>query len=161
MQDTFQITRNFTLNAGIRYDLQTFEPGQLSSNPLYPASGKVPTDMNNFSPRVGFAYSLGENARPVIRGGGGLFYMPIPAMYASQVAIDNGIQGGQLFLDLMNPAQAALFPTYPTPLVNCPTGTLVCNPPPSVAGLLTTQYFRLLTQLPDALHRASESHRAA
>ena len=138
MQDTFQITRNFTLNAGIRYDLQTFEPGPLISNPLYPASGKVPTDMNNFSPRIGFAYSLGEKHTTVIRGGGGLFYMPIPAMYASQVALDNGIQGSQLFLNLMIPAQAALFPSYPTPLVNCPPGTLVCNPPPSVAGLLTT-----------------------
>ena len=90
VQDTFAITRNFTLNAGIRYDLQTFEPGPLVSNPLYPASGKVPTDINNFSPRIGFAYSLGEKHPTVIRGGGGLFYMPIPAMYASQVATDNG-----------------------------------------------------------------------
>jgi hypothetical protein len=138
MQDTFQITRHLTLNAGIRYDLQTFEPGPLISNPLYPASGKVPTDMNNFSPRVGFAYSIGDKHTTVIRGGGGLFYMPIPAMYASQVAMDNGIQGSQLFLNLMIPAQAALFPTYPAPLVNCPAGTLVCNPPRSVAGLLTT-----------------------
>ena len=138
MQDTFQITRNFTLNAGIRYDLQTFEPGQLISNPLYPASGRVPTDMNNFSPRIGFAYSIGEKRTTVIRGGGGLFYMPIPAMYASQVALDNGIQGSQLFLNLMIPAQAALFPTYPYPAGELSAGTLVCNPPTSVAGLLTT-----------------------
>jgi len=138
MQDTIRVTRKFTLNAGIRYDLQTFEPGPLVSNPLYPASGKVPNDMNNFSPRMGFAYSIGDEHPTIIRGGGGLFYMPIPAMYASQVATDNGIQGGQLFLDLMVPAQAALFPTYPKPLVNCPPGTLVCTPPASVSGLVTT-----------------------
>ncbi len=138
MQDTIRITRKFTLNAGIRYDLQTFEPGPLVSNPLYPASGKVPTDMNNFSPRLGFAYSIGEKHPTVIRGGGGLFYMPIPAMYASQVATDNGIQQSQLFLNLMIPAQAALFPSYPNALVNCPPGTLVCNLPKSLAGLVTT-----------------------
>ncbi len=138
MQDTIRVTRSFTLNAGIRYDLQTFEPGPLDSNPLYPASGKVPTNMTNFSPRLGFAYSLRDKNTTVLRGGAGIFYMPIPAMYVSQVAMDNGIQQSQLFLDLMQPAQAALFPTYPAPLVNCPPGTLVCNPPKSIAGLVTT-----------------------
>ncbi len=122
MQDTIRITRNFTLNAGIRYDLQTFEPGPLVSNPLYPASGKVPTDMNNFSPRIGFAYSIGDKHATVIRGGGGLFYMPIPAMYASQVATDNGIQQSQLFLNLMVPAQAALVPELSQRLGQLPTG---------------------------------------
>jgi hypothetical protein len=139
MQDTFRVTRNFTLNAGLRYDLQTFEPGKLVTNPLYTPSGKVPTDLNNFAPRLGFAYSLGGNHALVVRGGAGVFYMPIPAIYASQVATDNGIQQSQLFLNLMVPAQAALFPTYPNPLVNCPPGTAICNPPASVAGLVTTQ----------------------
>jgi len=137
LQSTIRVTQKFTLNAGIRYDLQTFEPGTLVSNPLYPASGKVPTDMNNFGPRIGFAYSVGEKQKTVIRGGAGVFYMPIPAMYAAQVATDNGIQGGELFLDLMVPAEAALFPSYPSPLVNCGPGTLVCTPPKSLAGLVT------------------------
>ena len=44
MQDAIRVTRSFTLNVGVRYDLQTFEPGPLVSNPLYPPSGKVPTD---------------------------------------------------------------------------------------------------------------------
>ena len=39
----------------------------------------------------------------------------------------------------MQPAQAALFPKYPAPLVNCPPGTLVCTPPAALAPYLTTQ----------------------
>ena len=35
------------MNAGLRYDLQTFQVPGLESNPLYPPSGKVPTDANN------------------------------------------------------------------------------------------------------------------
>jgi len=138
-QNTFRVTQHCTLNLGLRYDLQTFEPGALVSNPLYAPSGKVPKDLNNFSPRLGFAYSTGGDHPLVIRGGAGLFYMPIPAMYASQVATDNGLQQSQLFLDNMQPAQAALFPSYPTPLVNCPPGTLVCTPPKSLAPYVTTQ----------------------
>jgi carboxypeptidase family protein len=139
VQNTFQATRNLTLNLGLRYDLQTFEPGPLQSNPLYAPSGKVPTDVNNFSPRFGFAYSLGDRNTTVIRGGAGIFYTPIPAMYAAQVATDNGLQQSHLRLDLMQPAQAALFPTYPVRLVNCPPGTLVCKPPAALAPYLTTE----------------------
>ncbi len=139
MQDAVRVSRGFTLNLGVRYDLQTFEPGMLVSNPLYPPSGKVPTLSHNFSPRIGFSYSMGERKPLVIRGGAGLFYTPIPAIYASQVANDNGVTQSQLFLDLMQPAQAAVFPKYPAPLVNCPAGATVCLPPASIAGLVTTQ----------------------
>ena len=137
VQNTFRMTESFTLNLGLRYDLQTFEPGALQSNPLYAPAGKVPTDLNNFSPRLGFAYSTHGEHPLVIRGGGGLFYMPIPAMYASQVASDTG-QSSQLFLDMMQPAQAALFSSYPNVLVNCPPGTMVCKPPAALAPYLTT-----------------------
>ena len=139
VQNNFQMTRNLTLNVGLRYDLQTFEPGQLQTNPLYTPSGKIPTDLNNFSPRIGFAYSVGDRHTTVIRGGAGIFYMPIPAMYVSQVATDNGLQQSQLFLNLTQPAQAALFPKYPAALVNCPAGTLICTPPATLAPYLTSQ----------------------
>jgi len=139
MQDAIRVSRSFTLNVGVRYDLQTFQPGPLVSNPLYPPSGKVPTETHNISPRLGFSYSMGERKPLVLRGGAGIFYTPIPAIYASQVANDNGTAQSKLFLDLMQPAQAAVFPSYPAPLVSCPAGALVCMPPASAVGLLTTQ----------------------
>jgi len=139
MQDTIRVSRSFTLNLGVRYDLQTFQAGNLVANPLYLPSGKIPTNANNVSPRIGFAYGIGDRHPLMVRGGFGIFYTQIPSMYASQVATDNGISQSSLFLDNMIPAQAAVFPKYPNPLVNCPAGTLVCVAPASVAGLLTTQ----------------------
>ena len=50
LQDNFRITRHFTLNAGIRWDLQNFLVSGLVSNPLYAPSGKVPSDLNTSPP---------------------------------------------------------------------------------------------------------------
>ena len=36
------------------------------------------TDGNNWAPRIGFAYRVGETGRTVIRGGYGIFYQPEP-----------------------------------------------------------------------------------
>ena len=137
VQNTFRLTNNFTLNLGVRYDLETFEPGAIASDPLYAPSGKMPNNPTNFSPRFGLAYATRGDHPLVIRGGAGLFYMPIPTMYISQVASDNG-QSSQLFLNLMQPAQAALFPSYPSALINCPQGPVACTPPAALAPYLTT-----------------------
>jgi outer membrane receptor protein involved in Fe transport len=137
VQDTIRVTHSLTVNAGVRYDLQTFEVPGLVSNPLYAPAGKVPTDLNNFSPRVGFTYSIGEHHPIVVRGGFGRFYSLVPSMYASQVEIDNGLAKSQLYLDIMNPAQARVFPKYPNALVDCPAGAVTCTPPASVASYLT------------------------
>ena len=79
MQDTFRVTRSLTLNARLRYDLQTFEPGKLMSNPLYRAVGKG-SDRPRTISRPGSALPTRSARRTplVIRGGGGMFYMPIP-----------------------------------------------------------------------------------
>ncbi len=138
LQDNFRLARHFTLDAGIRWDLQTFLVDGLVSNPLYTPSGKMPSDLNNFSPRLGFSWSLGDRNPLVVRGGAGRFYSLVPSIYASQVATDNGLAQSHLFLDLMQPADAAIFPTYPNPLVRCPSGTMNCVVPASVSSHLTT-----------------------
>jgi len=136
-QDTIRVTRKFTVNVGLRYDLQTFQVPGLVSNPLYQPEGKIPTVTDNFSPRVGFSYSIGYRHPVVIKGGFGRFYSLIPSIYASEVAIDNGITDTHLFLDNMKQADAALFPKYPSALVSCPPGATVCLPPATVASHLT------------------------
>jgi hypothetical protein len=138
-QNTVRVTRNLTLTAGLRWDLQTFQVPGLVSNPLYDPAGKTPTVTDNFSPRVAFSYSVGNRHPVVLRGGFGRFYSLVPSIYASQVENDNGVSNTELFVDIMKPNNAAVFPTYPNALVNCPPGAKVCEAPASVAGLLTTQ----------------------
>ncbi len=98
LQDTARVTNHLALSLGVRYDLQTFATRNLVSNPLWPDSGKVPRDTNNFAPRVGFAYSIGNDRPLVIRGGYGMFYTRIPQIYTSTVESDNGISSAHLFL---------------------------------------------------------------
>jgi hypothetical protein len=121
INDTYHTTNKLTLNLGLRYDFQSpwterfnrqsyFDP--LAVDPLASAAtgltvlgapGLVDTpahtsrynlDPNRLgiAPRVGFAYSF--DSKTVIRGGYGLFWMPIDANWATNPLNDpvNSIQ---------------------------------------------------------------------
>jgi len=120
LQDTVRLTNHFALSLGARYDLQTFTTKALQSNPLWPASGKVPFNPYDFAPRVGLAYSLGDHRPLVVRAGYGWFYTRIPQIYTSTIATDNGYSSLNLFLDNSNYYDHQVFPQYPNSLVNCP-----------------------------------------
>ena len=138
-QDSIRVTDHLALTLGVRWDLQSFRSDRLVTNPAWPASGKVPHDVNNIAPRVGFAYSLGEKRPLVIRGGYGIFYTRIPQIYNSAVETDNGLGQSHLFLDNADFFDHLVFPTYPNPLVSCPPGARTCTAPLSVGGRLTTE----------------------
>jgi hypothetical protein len=84
-QDDWKITPRFTLNLGLRYDVdfgfvdnahaaenRTFRALQIIGSPW--ASKVVEDDKNNISPRIGFAWDFRGNARSVLRGGYGIYY---------------------------------------------------------------------------------------
>jgi hypothetical protein len=71
VQDKWQMTTNFTLNLGLRYDIH-WSPLEWDQNPLFSDPSAYPIDTNNIAPRVGFAYNVAN--RSVIRGGYGLFF---------------------------------------------------------------------------------------
>ncbi len=85
LQDDWRITRNLTLNLGMRYDVSVhfYDDDELSSNRTYLllkkighpyAAGAPQTDKRNFAPRFGFAYDLGGRGTMVIRGGYGVYF---------------------------------------------------------------------------------------
>ena len=131
-QDTVRVNEHLGLTVGLRYDLQTFATKYLRSNPLWPDSGKVPLDLNNFAPRAGISYSFGGNRPLVGRIGYGLFYPRMPQIYNSTVESDNGLAPNSIFLNQTNYYARQVFPQYPIPLINCPPLAKSCSPPASL-----------------------------
>jgi hypothetical protein len=80
VQDNWRILPNFTLNLGLRYDVETLAPHLQHTNQegLINLPGKTNTDYrtdtNNFGPRIGFAWDIGNDQKTVLRGGFGIFY---------------------------------------------------------------------------------------
>lgn len=88
IQDDWKVTRNLTLNLGVRYDNDL----GIWSTPVL-RSGIVPARSGqnlNFGPRIGFAYDLLGNRKTVIRGGGGLYFADIQANQVINQSIFNG-----------------------------------------------------------------------
>src|SRR5579863_4687208 len=135
LQDTIRATTHLAVSLGARYDLQTFNKKGLLTNPLWPDSGKIPYNPNNYAPRVGLAYSIGNERPLVVRAGYGWFYTRIPQIYTSTVVTDNGYGSANLFLENSNYYDHQIFPQYPNPLVNCPLTATFCTLPSSL-----TQY---------------------
>ncbi len=138
LQDTIRVTGRLAVSLGVRYDLQTFNSKDLVTNPLWPASGKMPSDKNNFSPRVGFAYSIGNQRPLVVRGGFGIFYTRLPQLYESTVINNDGLTGTFLFLDNADTTEHQIFPTYPNVMVKCSPGPVACTAPDSLKPYLTS-----------------------
>jgi hypothetical protein len=82
---------SFTLNLGVRYDLDTDGNNPDYTSPLQPAARG--TDTNNLQPRAGFSWDLTGGGGHVVRGGAGLFtgrYLLVPAHVELQ---QNGFTG--------------------------------------------------------------------
>ena len=86
-QDDFKVSRNFMLNLGVRHDYWSVPherddrifnrdslPGLFGLGPLRDPNSMYEADFNNFSPRLGFAWTLDDNAKTVVRGGTGIFH---------------------------------------------------------------------------------------
>jgi outer membrane receptor protein involved in Fe transport len=81
VDDSWRISDNLTLNLGVRYD---YHKGAIPSYPRLnpdgtPSSETIPGQdpvftWNNISPRLGFAWDVGGNAKTVIRGSFGVYY---------------------------------------------------------------------------------------
>jgi hypothetical protein len=110
INDSFRVTRQLTLNAGLRYEYNSPPVDKEDNANIYdvvtrslvpvgtngvPRSGFEP-DRNNFAPRVGFAWTIGDDGYTVLRGGYGVYYdqsplAPAEALYFNSPFFDNNI----------------------------------------------------------------------
>jgi hypothetical protein len=73
-QDKWKISNSFTLNLGVRYDMEIL-PTPNRDNPLFADDPDgYPKDNDNIAPRVGFSWAMDESGRSALRGGFGIFY---------------------------------------------------------------------------------------
>ena len=78
--DTWKVTRNLTVNGGLRYDHDDgLSNADLARAPLIGTfdaelGGKPHNDNKRFAPQVGFAWDVAGSGKTVIRGGGGMYY---------------------------------------------------------------------------------------
>jgi hypothetical protein len=96
LQDKFRATNGLTLNAGIRWDWETWPSGVLN------------TQWKNFDPRVGMAYQVGTKRNVVLRAGFGLFHGTFPSpLLACQRPSCGGTLGKYPGLPELNSLDAA------------------------------------------------------
>ena len=112
-QDEWKVSPAFTLNLGVRYDLEFLET--------------IVTDKNNVSPRVGFAWSPYRSNRTVVRGSYGMFYdrVPLRPLANALLSAHNSTNYNQatLLSYTFSPTQAGA-PTFPNVASAPPTGAV-------------------------------------
>ena len=85
-QDSWSPSSRLTLNYGARWDA-TLNPGDIQH--VLPEGTGIPNDLDNFSPRAGFVWSLDEAS--LIRGGAGVFYGRTPTLLFFSAYSNTGV----------------------------------------------------------------------
>ena len=81
VNDNYKVNRNLTVNLGVRYEfngvaqsMRLFNADAIANTPGVLTFQAPQSQKTNFAPRIGFAYSPGNDAASSIRGGFGIAY---------------------------------------------------------------------------------------
>ncbi len=102
VQDTWKVTRNLTVNLGLRWEAQHFpDPvtppaqtayGQYLSNPNFPSDGRLHNQNKMFQPRIGFAWDIRGNGKSALRASWGIFNARQNMLTQVGAITTNGVQ---------------------------------------------------------------------
>ena len=158
-QDDWRVTDRLTLNYGLRWEAElpryerngrqnSFDPTAI--NPVSGTPGVVTfsgvdetprrafkTDLDNFGPRVGFAYRLNTLSETVLRGGAGVFHGPTVSNSIGDVAA-LGFSTSASFVVAQATTQSAFrlqdgFPAYTRPLLTSGLGAVPVGTRPNTS----------------------------
>ena len=130
-QDTWKVSRNFTLNFGVRYDYEfteEFAPSPfrdpltgitLTAADIQVAQDAVnvtqgfPRDGNNIAPRLGFSWDVGGDGKTVVRAAVGRFFdHPLLAVSFNSNIADGSQQQQATLLPIGGPSPTGLFNAF-------------------------------------------------
>ncbi len=123
VQDDWSVSNRLQLNLGLRYEIDTDVNNQSRVDELNPivqpfVTGERKRDLNNVSPRVGFALNVGTQANLLVRGGYGIYYDRVVLQIQT---LERGLDGRALPIEVragnvffLDPNTGLLPPFAPT-----------------------------------------------
>ena len=134
VQDDWRVHRQFTLNLGLRYELDTDVKNVSRVDELNPLilpflRGERTRDKNNFAPRVGFNFST-PDARTSIHGGYGIYYDRVTLEIQT---LERGLDGRALPVEV----RAGNIFFIPPPFLFDPVNGTFPPPAPTLANPFT------------------------
>ena len=121
IQDRWQAGNGLTLDYGLRWEAQTMpetvDPSttafaSLIGDPGFPSDGTIPSQWNQWQPRGGLVWDVGEKGKTAIRASAGLFYARQNMLSQVGSVTTNGIQQKSDFRDTSFTAFADM-PVWP------------------------------------------------